>query len=290
MKNKLSKLLISTFLSLAFGQNALASGQSEVLNQSNNIIFPAPPSKGDIHVTVEAFETNTCQKTATNKSFFLGTGVIIDIAIGIVGNLLEAQKDGLQASYSGGLTKKFVQPIKCIKVERKKVISLGTDNSPNYDSMPLMSLELLIDDADLHGSANRLALKNLIVREPAPSKSKVKYDTRLNYAITVGFTIVDDDGKERAFSRNLSLIPSVPLIGEFKKGKLIRDKVTYSKKSGERFESPIFAKLPDTNPYTATIAVSITETDARYDDAESISDFFSENSSIVDGILGDIFD
>jgi len=288
MKLKFTPLVISTLLLLAAPQAAFAAGQGQKNIESDNISFPVIPQKGDIHVTVEAFSSESCTQAPRVKSFFLGAGAIIDVAIGLVGSLLENQKDGLQASYSGGLSNTFTAPIKCIKVERKKVQGMN-GSEVQYDQTPLMSLELLVDDKGVSGSASRLALKDLKVIEPAPSRSKKKYDTRLNYAVSVAFITVDSAGKERAFSRNLSLIPNVPLIGEFNKGKQVRDTIIYSPKEGERFESPIFADLP-TTPYTATITVSITETDKKYKKAEKLSDFFDDNSSIIDSVLGDVFD
>lgn len=275
-KQMLTGLLLSLFLpQLAFATGDSNSGST---NNTKHHVIPAQMEEGDNYVTVSLFSNENCLKDDGEPKGG-AAGLIIDIGLALVGALLENQKDNLRATYAGSTTS-VINSLKCIKVERKEKVLQSNDKT-------LMVLELLVDKIESSNNASRLLVQKLEVRDPAPSKSKVKASTRLNYAISVGFSLVDEAGKERSFTRNLPLIEDVPLTGTFGKSEQVST-VTLASEKDRKIASSVFSNLP--NAMTSTVTVSITETDSKYSKAEKVSDFFDDNKSILDTALGEIFD
>jgi len=280
-----TKILTAFLLTVSLTQSAFGASNGKNISNSVEYTLPHDFKVGDIVVDLNFYSSPDCD-TPQVKSF-IGVAALLDIGLALVGRFLEDRKDGLRATYSGSKTQSFKSPIQCIKVERKKLTSVKSVNPKTFDYDALMTLEMRVEDYQNSNISSQLVLQKLDINEPAPSKSKRRAKTRINYAVSVGFTTVDSTGKERAFSRNLPLVENVPLTGEFKKAEQISS-VKFPNDNDKRFASTIFAKLPSV--MDATITVSITETDAKFAKAEEISDFFDDNMSIIDTVLGDVLD
>ena len=289
MFSKFIKFSILTTALAASSHAIAASGGDRQSNTSKKPQheLPADIKDGEEFLEMQLFRDIECKVHAVPKPAqpvdgkeFLPVALLIDVGLAIVGDLLEKQKDGLMATYAENKTEYIPTGLKCIKIERKKKNDRGKDKS-------LMRAKIAVEAVNVNSKASRFVLKELLVGEPAPSRSKVKEKTKLNFAFTIGVITVDGTGKERAFSRNLPLIQNVPLSGSLS-GLTLPDVEVSSNDRDRIIASSAFADLPI--DMTATITVSVTETDSRFSKAEKLSDFFESNMSIIDTALGEVFD
>jgi len=286
MTSMFVKIFAGLVLSTIFLQPAFASSNRQApASNIENYPIPKPLEVGKTFLDISLYDDLACGGDQELKGGFVP--LAIDIGLALIGSLLEGRQNGLMATYSGSksaVINKAENPdksLQCIKVERKEKAEKGSKDKV------LSTLELLVEDLEDFKEASRLVVKKLDILEPGPSKSKRRAKTRLNYAVTVGFVMVDKSGKERTFSRNLPLIENVPLTGNFEKEKTKVVEINPEDKD-KVIASSVFPKLP--NSMVTTITVSITETDSKFSKAEKISDFFENNMSIIDTALGEVFD